>query len=151
MTIDWGELVSAAVVETCENSQNSGRTHSSGGYNEGAVGTGKTMQHYDLTDDICSCTHFPTVPTTFEEHQASTIFIDCDTPEGGGVQGRFAPEKEQDEQQCKTCKHLRRPGLADGYCGGDRADLAYAYGPGHPLRKLPDDAGANCSTWSGWQ
>lgn len=150
MTIDWGELVSAAVVETDENGQKCGRTHSAGGYNGRAVGTEGTPQQIDIIGFVRPCTHLPTVPTIFEEHQDRAVFIDCDTPEGGGVQGRFAPEKEQGEQQCKACKHLRRPGLADGYCGGDRADLAYAYGPGHPLRKLPDDAGANCSTWIGW-
>lgn len=47
---------------------------------------------------------------------------------------------------CKTCQHLRRPGLAAGYCGG-RDDLPPAYTAGHPLRSLPDDQGKNCRTW----
>ena len=47
---------------------------------------------------------------------------------------------------CRTCRHLKRPGLSAGYCGG-RSDLPPAYGPGHPLRRLPDDGGANCTTW----
>lgn len=47
---------------------------------------------------------------------------------------------------CATCRHLRRPGLADGYCG-KRADLAPAYGPAHPLRHLPADRGQTCAAW----
>lgn len=47
---------------------------------------------------------------------------------------------------CKTCRHLKRPGLSAGYCGG-RDDLPPAYGPLHPLRRLPDDGGASCTTW----
>lgn len=50
---------------------------------------------------------------------------------------------------CKTCRHLHRPGLSDGHCGG-RDDLPHAYTAGHPLRRLPDDGGANCTTWGGW-
>lgn len=46
--------------------------------------------------------------------------------------------------RCKGCAHHRRPGRSDpGYCGG-RDDLPLAYGPGHPLRKLPRDGGAAC-------
>jgi hypothetical protein len=47
---------------------------------------------------------------------------------------------------CATCRHLRRPGLADGYCI-KRADLAPAYGPSHPLRQLPADRGQSCADW----
>ena len=50
---------------------------------------------------------------------------------------------------CKTCRHLHRPGLSGGHCGG-RDDLPHAYTAGHPLRRLPDDGGANCTTWGGW-
>lgn len=46
---------------------------------------------------------------------------------------------------CRTCRHLKRPGLSAGYCGG-REDLPPAYGPGHPLRRLPDDRGATCAS-----
>lgn len=46
---------------------------------------------------------------------------------------------------CRTCRHLKRPGLSAGYCGG-RGDLPPAYGPGHPLRRLPDDRGATCAS-----
>ena len=47
---------------------------------------------------------------------------------------------------CRTCRHLKRPGLSDGHCGG-RDDLPPAYTTGHPLRRLPDDGGANCTAW----
>lgn len=46
---------------------------------------------------------------------------------------------------CRTCRHLKRPGLSPGYCAG-RSDLPPAYGPGHPLRRLPDDRGATCAS-----
>jgi hypothetical protein len=45
--------------------------------------------------------------------------------------------------RCYGCQHFARPGLSDGHCGG-RADLAPAYGPGHPLRLLPADRWARC-------
>lgn len=51
---------------------------------------------------------------------------------------------------CASCRHLRRPGLADGYCGA-RSDLPPAYGPQHPLRRLPADAGRTCDTWEPMQ
>lgn len=50
---------------------------------------------------------------------------------------------------CKTCRHCTRPGRAyPGYCGGGRADLLPAYGEHHPLRKLPDDGGATCASYT---
>ena len=49
-------------------------------------------------------------------------------------------------RSCKTCRHLYRPGLSDGHCGG-RDDLPRAYTAGHPLRRLPDDGGASCAVW----
>lgn len=48
---------------------------------------------------------------------------------------------------CQSCEYLRRPGKSDGYCGSGRADLEHAYGPNHPLRKLPSDKGASCQTF----
>ena len=57
------------------------------------------------------------------------------------------PVRQQEPaRSCRTCRHLKRPGLSDGHCGG-RDDLPAAYGPGHPLRRLPDDGGASCTTW----
>ena len=54
---------------------------------------------------------------------------------------------------CKSCRHLKRPGLSAGYCGGGREDLPGAYGLHHPLRKLPADQGASCASYrphEGW-
>lgn len=48
--------------------------------------------------------------------------------------------------RCKQCAHYARPGMSSGYCA-ERADLPAAYGPAHPLRKLPADAGAACATF----
>ena len=46
---------------------------------------------------------------------------------------------------CKHCADRRVPGLSyPGYCGGAREDLEPAYGPGHPLKKLPADWGRSC-------
>lgn len=59
-----------------------------------------------------------------------------------GLSINLAPEKS-----CKTCAHAARPGLRNLHCGGDRPDLAPAYGPGHPLRQLPTDCGASCDSW----
>lgn len=50
-------------------------------------------------------------------------------------------------QACKSCRHLARPGRADGYCA-ERIDLPHAYGADHPLRRLPADGGANCPKWA---
>ena len=47
---------------------------------------------------------------------------------------------------CRTCQHIRRPGVANRYCAG-RADLPPAYGAAHPLRRLPADLGVTCSRW----
>lgn len=47
---------------------------------------------------------------------------------------------------CGTCRHIRRPGFADGYCAG-RTDLLAAYGADHPLRRLPADRGVTCGRW----
>ncbi|MCK0510159.1 hypothetical protein [Aromatoleum buckelii] len=49
---------------------------------------------------------------------------------------------------CSTCLRCKRPGLALGYCGGGRDDLLPAYGANHPLRKLPDDQGAGCASYT---
>lgn len=48
--------------------------------------------------------------------------------------------------ECRTCRHLRRPGRSDGHCSV-RTDLPPAYGAGHPLRQLPADRGAACRQW----
>lgn len=47
---------------------------------------------------------------------------------------------------CNLCAHYARPGMSAGYCA-TRTDLPAAYGHHHPLRKLPADAGASCTTF----
>lgn len=51
------------------------------------------------------------------------------------------------EDLCSTCANSRRPG-ASRYCKA-RPDLPPAYGARHPLRQLPDDGGASCTSWIG--
>lgn len=65
------------------------------------------------------------------------------TEEGGTP---APPPRNAPAASCRTCQHLKRPGLSAGYCGG-RSDLPPAYTAGHPLRRLPDDRGASCTTW----
>ena len=64
--------------------------------------------------------------------------------EEGGTQA--PPPRNAPVASCRTCRHLKRPGLSDGHCSG-RSDLPPAYTAGHPLRRLPDDRGASCTTW----
>lgn len=48
---------------------------------------------------------------------------------------------------CTTCLNRSKPGKSDpGYCA-TRPELPLAYGPSHPLRQLPSDAGASCQYW----
>lgn len=58
-----------------------------------------------------------------------------------------APRKSQ---SCRVCQHLAKPGRVEpGYCA-EREDLPFAYSEGHPLRRLPEDRGANCEHFEGW-
>lgn len=50
---------------------------------------------------------------------------------------------------CRFCRHLKKPGIAEGYCG-ERADLPPAYGEHHPLHRLPHDDGAGCKHFEAW-
>jgi hypothetical protein len=65
--------------------------------------------------------------------------------------GLARPDAEQAafEQTCKNCEHMTSPGRSAGYCGAEamRDTLQPAYGDGHPLRRLPDDAGASCAAF----
>ncbi len=54
--------------------------------------------------------------------------------------------QQEPARSCRLCRHLHRPGLSDGHCGG-RDDLPHAYTAGHPLRRLPGDGGTSCTTW----
>jgi len=97
------------------------------------------------------CSDVPSVPHVIErprveEHENNNPSSFTE-PVGGGVEGLSAPHSKAVETSCKNCAHLGRPGLSDGHCGG-REDLPPAYGPGHPLRQLPTDYGASCSSWA---
>ena len=48
---------------------------------------------------------------------------------------------------CVTCADCRRTKLGDGFCGGGRGDLPFAFSAGHPLRRLPADGGVACVMW----
>lgn len=65
------------------------------------------------------------------------------TPQNGNAHNTSA-------QACLDCRHRKTPGLSAGYCA-QRTDTAHAYGPGHPLRRLPDDGGAECVFFEGRQ
>lgn len=52
------------------------------------------------------------------------------------------------EDHCTACANSRKPG-ASRY-GAARPDLPPAYSEGHPLRQLPDDGGASCTSWVGF-
>lgn len=77
---------------------------------------------------------------TAEPIQASQ----CDN--GAEDVGIAPPPRNAPVASCRTCRHLKRPGLSPGYCG-ERDDLPPAYTAGHPLRRLPADRGATCTTW----
>lgn len=79
------------------------------------------------------------------DHAAEAL-PDHAAPRQSEPQGARQSAQKSAAPSCKTCRHLKRPGLAPGYCG-ERDDLPPAYGPGHPLRRLPDDGGASCTTW----
>jgi hypothetical protein len=65
--------------------------------------------------------------------------------EGGAEVG--TPLDRPVARECASCAGWHRPGQSVGYCDGRRADLPPAYGPGHPLRQMPDDKGAGCAQW----
>lgn len=87
---------------------------------------------------------------TYSEAVAAEPLPDDAAPRQSEQQGARQSAQESAQKSavpsCKTCRHLKRPGLSAGYCGG-RDDLPPAYTPGHPLRRLPNDGGASCATW----
>lgn len=148
--IDWSALVAGAAsnlpeneaIDPCSDSTDRNKP----AFSE-FVGTAETHAP-SVFDGVCS--DVPSVPHDFERPRVSddekynpASFLE---PGGGGVQSQSAPHKTTLEPACRTCAHLRIPGLSAGYCGG-RDDLPPAYTPGHPLRQLPDDGGASCTAW----
>lgn len=65
------------------------------------------------------------------------------------AEAKLAGKPSSDARQpsgCSWCKHLRKPGLSDGYCT-ERNDLPRAYGDDHPFRTLPADQGRSCAVF----
>lgn len=51
------------------------------------------------------------------------------------------------DKRCLTCAGRCIPRGTDGFCGGGRGDLPFAFSAGHPLRRLPADGGVMCELW----
>lgn len=111
--------------------------------------TGNT-QVIECNDVSVAVPSVPHVPVVFEETRYGHTDPNQEQahkhPVGGGAAGESAPYQSRANGLCKTCVHLARPGKSDGYCGG-RSDLPPAYGPLHPLRRLPASALFDCSTY----
>lgn len=149
--IDWSELVADAAQNLPKNEAKgpcSDPTDRNKPIFSDNVGTAETRVNTGF-QGVCS--DVPSVPQDFEwsrveetENHNPLSFIEAG---GGGGSGESAPHKTALETSCRTCAHMRRPGLSDGLCSG-RDDLPHAYTPGHPLRRLPDDGGRSCSAWA---
>lgn len=148
MTIDWGSVVCEALCEGSVGRSDFVFPHSTSGNKPTSVGTSGATQGIDNAKNAEACSHFPTVPTAFEEDLGRASYRATEMPDGGDCEEASAPGERRLERRCRTCAHCRRPGLSDGYCGGVRPDLPPAYGPGHPLRRLPTDRGADCDAWA---
>ena len=62
------------------------------------------------------------------------------------VPGQIVQKAARHANGCFTCLNCLKPGrVSRGYCGGGRDDLERAYGANHPLRKLPENFGAECA------
>lgn len=149
--IDWAQLVASAAAKDPEKGAESACSHPASGNTGAEVGTKNTTQVIEHKAVAYSCSHVPTVPTIFEhDRERHADIAPCDPLHGSGggevVKGS-APDSKDAVRGCASCCHLHRPGLSDGYCGGDRTDLPHGYGPGHPLRSLPADRGRRCASW----
>lgn len=149
--IDWSEIVADAALNLPKNEAKGPSSDSTcrkkPDFSE-SVGTAETRANtgiYVVSSDI------PTVPSDFERQrvgkQEKTNPLSFIEAGGGGGYGESAPHKTALETSCRTCAHMRRPGLSDGLCSG-RQDLPHAFTPGHPLRRLPDDGGRSCPAWA---
>lgn len=85
MTIDWGSVVGEALHEGSVMGPDSVCSHSTSGNKPTSVGTNDTPQAIDIAQHIEVCSHFPTVPTVFEERQLDARNRAPETPDGGGV------------------------------------------------------------------
>lgn len=147
MSVDWSVIVDEALELHADRPRRPEVFPQEVGTLSRGVGTKNEPYPFDPKGIDVACSHVPTIPTNFEEprlgqteNNNTSSFIE---PAGGGVERSSAPLQSEVEQACRTCSHLRRPGLSEGYCSA-RDDLPLAYGPGHPLRRCPDDRGACC-------
>lgn len=145
--INWADLVASAAAKVAGNAGERGCPRPTSGNKGTEAGTESDAQPIEKTELVHSCSRVPAVPAIFEHHRERPGNIAPRVSGGGEVAKGSAPESKDAGRGCVSCCHLRRPGLSDGYCGGDRPDLRPAYGPGHPLRALPRDGGAGCGGW----
>lgn len=140
---EWLKTIDCALKTACS-LQNRGNTGQ-------GLGTDQTTQDIDSKGNSVLCSHVPSVPIVFEEEREekhkNSSHTSFNVPGGGGLPGKSAPAKATHEHTCRSCGHFARPGLSDGLCGG-RPDLPPAFGPGHPLRRLPPNHGADCHAWA---
>lgn len=148
--IDWTTLVSVALHEaqaTPETTPESCLLPPKSGNKQELVATKHVDQVIENKVDSRCVATMPTVATPFEELRGGTASSAWIMPGDGVVEEVLAPVKKRGVRPCRTCCYRRRPGLSDGYCGGDRVDLPLAYGLYHPLHQLPVDNGATCEVW----
>lgn len=140
---EWLKTIDCALKTACslQNRGNTGR----------GLGTESITQGIDSKGNSVLCSHVPSVPIVFEEERKekheNSIHTSFNVPGGGGPPGKSAPAKVTHLPACRSCAHFARPGLSDGLCGG-RPDLPPAFGPEHPLRRLPPNHGADCHAWA---
>ena len=94
------------------------------------------MRWLQKAESFFAKTHTPPTPKTPKRAVMGVL----------GVPPLGIPEKTHVIDSCRFCAHHRRPGIGNRYCGG-RPDLPLAYGPGHPLRRLPADLGDSCQSF----
>jgi len=149
--VDWAEIVIISVPDLPKYEAKRACSDPTGRNKGGVVGTKSTSQSIDLKNNSEVCSDVPTVPTIFEcsrvEGNENSSSLSFNSPGGDDAEGLSAPAKAPHQQTCRNCIHFARPGLSDGLCGG-RSDLPPAFGPGHPLRQLPADHGADCPAWA---
>ena len=78
-------------------------------------------------------------------HAAAALPDHSDTRQSARQSAQESAQKPA--ASCRTCRHLKRPGLSNGHCSG-RDDLPHAYTAEHPLRRLPNDHGASCTSYN---
>lgn len=104
----------------------------------------------NLSGGVCTIAHPGGLVSANRGYRPNPeMLIRCEGFRQSAIRCRQAerPPEPEPAKSCETCAHAARPGLRNLHCGGDRPDLPPAYGPGHPLRKIPGDGGASCGRW----